>query len=114
MTPRRERGSATVQAAFLVGLLTVTALLAAAVVAVLVAHRRAASAADLAALAGASALQHGQPGCEAAAAIADANVVRLVSCETSGDVLTIHVAAEVRVFTSHLEVDARARAGPVR
>lgn len=115
MSSRRDLGSATVWAAFLVGLLTTVALLAAAVVSVVVGHRRAASAADLAALAGASALQHGESGCEAADAIAEANGVRMVGCAAAGAVLTVHVSAGVpMLFRSAFEVHARARAGPVQ
>jgi secretion/DNA translocation related TadE-like protein len=111
---RDQRGSATVHAAWLVGLLTTVALLATAVGSVLVGQRRAAAAADLAALAGAAAVQRGTAGCESAADIAGRNEARLVSCEIVGDVLTVQVSTEVRsVFRSSFELRARARAGPV-
>ncbi len=115
MTTRDDRGSATVHAAFLVGLLTIVALLAATVGAVLVGQRRAAAAADLAALAGAAAVQGGAAGCDVAAAIAGQNEARLVGCEVVGDVVTVRVSTRVRsVFRSSFELQARARAGPVR
>lgn len=115
MTPPCERGSATVYAMIFIGLLTTVALVAAAVAALFVGQRRAAAAADLAALAGASALQRGGSGCDAAGGIAQANHARLVSCETAGDVLTVRVSVAVpTLFRSDFQVRARARAGPVQ
>jgi secretion/DNA translocation related TadE-like protein len=114
VTAREERGSATVHAALLVGLLATVALLATAIGSVLVGQRKAAAAADLAALAGAAAVQRGTAGCESAADIAGQNEARLVSCEVVGDVLTVQVVTEVRsLFRSSFELRARARAGPV-
>lgn len=113
MTGSRERGSATVNATILVGLLTLAALVAASAAALYVGHRRAATAADLAALAGASALLNGGSGCDAAGGIARANHAELVRCETAGGVLTVRVSFEVpTMLPASLAVPAVARAGP--
>lgn len=115
MTRRGERGSATVYAAIFVGFLASVALVAATVAAVFVGQRRAAAAADLAALAGAAALQRGGSGCEAAGRIAERNDVRLVGCVIDAEVLTVRVSAGVPTpLWSGIEVRSRARAGPVR
>lgn len=113
MSRRCERGSATVHAAVFIGLLVTMAVVASAVAAVFVGHRRAASAADLAALAGASALQRGGAGCGAAASIAEENAARLVGCVTDGEVVTVRVSVDVPTLVrSSFEVRSRARAGP--
>lgn len=121
MTGSRERGSATVTATILVGLLTLAALVAASAAALYVGHRRAATAADLAALAGASALLTGVSGCDAADSIARANHAELVRCEAAGGVLTVRVSFEVPTMLptglsaslpASLSVPAVARAGP--
>jgi secretion/DNA translocation related TadE-like protein len=115
VTGRSDRGSATVHALWLIALLTTVALFATAIGSVLVGQRRAAAAADLAALAGATAVQRGSAGCEQAADIAGRNDARLVSCAVEGGILTVRVATRVRsVFESSFELQARARAGPVR
>lgn len=110
-----ERGSATVHATFFIGLLTMVALVGAAVSALYVGQRRAASAADLAALAGASALQRGESGCAAAGSIAGVNGAELVGCNTTGDELTVEVTVAVpTLFRGTFGVRAEARAGPVQ
>jgi secretion/DNA translocation related TadE-like protein len=111
---REERGTATVFALVFVGLLATVAVLGAAVAAVLVGQRQAAAAADLAALAGASAVQDGGAACPAAEQIAERNRAGLRECAVSGDVVTVEVTLAVRsVFRSEVQVRARARAGPV-
>ena len=115
MRIRGERGSATVFALVFVGLLATVAVLGAAVAALLVGQRQAAAAADLAALAGASAVQDAAAACPAAEQIAERNRAGLSECAVSGDVVTVEVTLVVRsVFRSDVEVRARARAGPVR
>jgi len=107
---RSERGSATVYAVpLLAALLAITAALAWAGGTV-VAHRRAQSAADLAALAGAS---RPESGCRAAAANAGPNGARLVDCRVEGG----HVWVTVEVVGPALagrepRLRARAHAGP--
>ena len=117
MTPRRrasERGSATVLALPLLGALTVAAVLLAFVAGAVVTQRRAASAADLAALAGATALLSGGDGCAEAATVALRNDASVASCEVDGTQLRVTVRAETAaLFGRGLTVSARARAGPV-
>lgn len=114
-SPRRhgQRGSATVYAMVFIGLMTTLALVAVAIAGMFVGHRKAAAAADLAALAGAAALQQGRPGCEAAGRIAAANQVELVSCQTNGAVVDVEVAMDVHsAFGAIFAAAAEARAGP--
>jgi secretion/DNA translocation related TadE-like protein len=109
-----ERGSATVYAIVFVALLATVTVVATVVAAVLVGQRRAAAAADLSALAGAAAVQHGDEGCAAARRIAEQNDADLVECVESGGVVTVEVRHVVRsVLRSDVDVRARARAGPV-
>jgi secretion/DNA translocation related TadE-like protein len=117
-TPSRERGAAAVLTTVLAGLLMVLAVLLSAVGGMVADQRRAASAADLAALAGAAALQHGHPGCTVAAQVARANEATLLGCRESGRVLTVRVGRDPRGVTARLlgrvvGVTSRARAGPV-
>jgi secretion/DNA translocation related TadE-like protein len=108
-----EQGSATANAAVLISLLAMVAVLAGAAVSVFTGHRKVTAAADLAALAGAAALQHQRPGCPAADRIAARNHATLVACEVAGEVLTVRVERVVdSVFDLSVTVHARARAGP--
>ncbi len=80
---------------------------------VLVEQRRVAVAADLAALAGASAVQRGEDACAAASRIARQNRATLVTCRTEGEVVRIGATGEVwRVGGQAVRVRARAVAGP--
>lgn len=109
-----ERGSASVLGLAFTGLLVTAALIGVTWAAALVGQRRAAAGADLAALAGASAVQYGRPGCPSAATAARANQVRLTACEENRNVVTVEVATSVAApFGSTWDVEARARAGPV-
>lgn len=79
----------------------------------LVTHRQVRSAADLSALAGASALQHGRDACEAADRSASLNDVTLMDCDVEGMVVTVRVSRLApRMFGRDLVVRALARAGP--
>ncbi len=110
-----QRGSATVLGVAFLVLLVTTAMVGASVAALLVGHRRAAVGADLAALAGAAALQQGLPGCARVTELAERNRVRVVRCGTRGDIVTVEVATHVTsALGSTWTVHARARAGPVR
>ncbi|CAA9333361.1 MAG: hypothetical protein AVDCRST_MAG72-249 [uncultured Nocardioidaceae bacterium] len=91
----KEQGSATVYGVAFIGLLVVVAMIAATVAALLVGHRRAAAGADLAALAGASAIQQGRPPCVEAARLARANRVLMLRCVRRGQVVTVVVATDV-------------------
>lgn len=110
---RRERGAAAVTALALVGALATVAVLLAHLAGALVTSRRAASAADLAALAGATAVQQGKDGCRAAAWTARRNHAALSSCSLQGqDVLVVVQAPTPALLGTSLAVSARARAGP--
>jgi secretion/DNA translocation related TadE-like protein len=108
-----ERGAATVLAvAFLAVLLLIGSALG--VVAAMVrAHRAAQSAADLGALAAASAIARGRDPCGSAAAIVDANGAKLRSCEIQGQdaLVTVEVAGP-RWLGQDSDLSAQARAGP--
>ncbi len=108
-----DRGAATV---FAVACLAVLLLIGSAlgVVAAMVrAHRAAQSAADLSALAAASAIARGRDPCGSAAGIAAANDAELVSCEIAGQdaVITVEVTGP-RWLGQHSDLTAQARAGP--
>lgn len=75
--------------------------------------RRTQSAADLAALAAATALQHGRDPCEAADRSAGLNDVTVMACEVVGEVVLVDVSRLApRMFGRDVIVRARARAGP--
>lgn len=110
-----ETGSASMWLTPMVAIIGVVALVLAHVGAALVERREAQSAADLAAVAGAAALQRGEDGCARAAAIAGRNEAELVGCAVSGSRITVRVRGHVEVpVLGELPVTARARAGPVQ
>jgi secretion/DNA translocation related TadE-like protein len=113
MNADAERGSATLFAVAVIGLLVLVGAALGVVGAMVHAHRVAQSAADLAALAGAQAHQRGADGCAAAAAIATANGATLDSCATAGADLQVRVtvAGPHWLGQSH-DLSAQARAGP--
>jgi secretion/DNA translocation related TadE-like protein len=77
-------------------------------------QHRAASAADLSALAGADAWQDGRSACTAAGQVARANSARLVSCAEASGTVQVEVAAEsVRLLGRRWESVRTARAGPM-
>jgi secretion/DNA translocation related TadE-like protein len=107
-----ERGVATVWA---VTWMTACAAIATIVAAVGVATARQHeidAAADLAALAGASAIQHGGEACAAAAATAASNNSELHSCEINGDEIEITANGRVYLLGLKLRLTSQARAGP--
>jgi secretion/DNA translocation related TadE-like protein len=108
-----ERGSATLFAVAVVGLLVLVGAALGVAGAMVHAHRVAQSAADLAALAGAQAGQRGEAPCAAAATVAAANTATVESCEVDG----FDVLLEVTVPGPHWlgqrhDLSAQARAGP--
>lgn len=105
-----EAGVASVLAVVLTCGLVAIAWVATNAVAVVVAHRQAQTAADLAALAAAADLMDANHGCGTAAAVAIANQASLVSCAVEGRSVLVEV--EVKVKGRGGEVHARARAGP--
>lgn len=116
----RERGSASVLALVMVSVLVTVALVAGGLSGLLAGQRRAAAAADLAALAGAEAAGPGGGGsglgggaCEQADAIAAANQARLTSCAIDGPEVTVSVDVDVRLLAGvEVAVRGEARAGP--
>ncbi len=113
---RGDRGTATAWTVPFIGVLALLTVLLAGVGAALVTVRRTQSAADLAALAGATAYAAGREACAEVARVADRNGTRLDSCVVlhGGDVKVV-VSASVRgPWPDVLEVRGRARAGPAR
>ncbi|WP_307816460.1 Rv3654c family TadE-like protein [Nocardioides limicola] len=110
---RGERGAATAAAVGLIGVLVTVALAAAWVGAVMAAHRGAQSGADLAALAGATAMVAGGDGCAEATRVAAVNQVTLVSCLADGMAVTVTVTVETPALAGReATLTATARAGP--
>ena len=113
MSRRPERGVATVLVVAVAGLLLVIGLAVVGVTAVVVAHREAQAAADLAALAGAQAAVRGNDGCAAAEAVARANRARLTGCAVLGSDVRVQVSRSARPgFGLSFDLAASARAGP--
>ncbi len=81
---RGERGAVTMLVIPMLGVLVLAALLLAFQGGVVISQRRAQAAADLAALAGAAALQQGHAACDSAADVAARNGARLRSCRVGG------------------------------
>ncbi|MFE6506966.1 Rv3654c family TadE-like protein [Nocardioides sp. NPDC057767] len=112
-TSRGERGSAAPFAIGVIGLLLFLGAALGVVGAVFVAHRTAQSAADLAALAGANALQISEDACAAASAVSERNDATLESCVTAGEDVTVTVRVEgPRWLGQPGDPVAEARAGP--
>lgn len=111
-----ERGSGTILVLGGVALLLATGLLALALGGVAILRTRAASAADLAALAGAStALLGPQAACDRAADVAAANASRVESCEVIGTDVWVEVSMSTpaqlrRLLRAPPEARARAHA----
>ncbi len=100
----------------LLAVLVLVALLLAFQGGVVVAQRRVQAAADLAALAGAGALQQGRDGCAAAAVLAARNGARVRMCRISGtegrEVRLRLVREGPSLFGRAVDLEASARAGP--
>ncbi|WGL52829.1 flp pilus-assembly TadE/G-like family protein [Nocardioides sp. BP30] len=110
---RDERGAVTVLAVALIGVLVLLTAAFGVVEAMVAAHRRAQAAADLAALAGAQAIEHGGQACAAATSVAVANGARMAACAIDGrDVGVTVLVAGPRWLGAHGDLPARARAGP--
>jgi secretion/DNA translocation related TadE-like protein len=117
VSARRSRGEAGLAAPAVVtlaGLLVVVTGLAVTGGRLLLDHRRAAAAADLAALAAATAVQHGADGCAEARRYARLNRTALTGCSVDGEVVTVRVELAAQVLLGRRVVlRADARAGPV-
>lgn len=110
---RTERGSAAVYAMVFAAAIGVVAVIAAQCVALARIQHKAASAADLAALAASRAAQHGDDGCAAARSVAERNAANVRSCEMSDSVATVTVQIESpQMWGRTWKVAQRARAAP--
>lgn len=107
-----ERGAATVYAVVLVAVLTVTVLAITVLAGVFVVRRQMESAADLAALAGAEALQQGRDPCVVAAQVAERNRASVTECAQSDRDVLIRVAHHGEGLVGRFAIPAHARAGP--
>lgn len=100
-------------ATLLIGVIAAVAAFVGALGGVVADQRRVESAADLAALAAAGALQTGADACAAASAVARRNGALLRSCRRSGEVVRVEVVRATRVVLGRgVRVSAQARAGP--
>jgi secretion/DNA translocation related TadE-like protein len=116
-TRRGERGAATILVIAMAGVLLLVGAALGVVQAMVVAHRRAQSAADLAALAAASAPARGEDPCEAARVIARLNDAVLLACVLDPGTGSGAVTVRVEVPGPHwlgqqADFAASARAGP--
>jgi len=110
---RGERGSATLFAVAVVGVLVLVGAALGVAGAMVHAHRVAQSAADLAALAGARSRARGGDACAAASTIAGANGAVVDSCTVEGfDVRLQVTVAGPHWLGQHHDLSAQARAGP--
>lgn len=112
-TARGERGSASLFAVSCLALLLLLGAALGVVAAMVRAHRVAQSAADLAALAAASAVGTGPDPCAAGRAVAVANGARLTGCVLSGREARVRVLVSgPRWLGQTGDLAAEARAGP--
>lgn len=111
---RAEAGIATLWGLAIMGILLLFAAVSAGVVDLIGARHQAEAAADLAALAGAKAVVHGNDACEAARRIAAANDGVLATCEVEGEIVDVRVEVDgSRLLGKVWTLTGRARAGPV-
>jgi secretion/DNA translocation related TadE-like protein len=110
---RADRGSATLFAVAVIGVLLLVGAALGVVAAMVHAHRMAQSAADLAALAGAQARAHGRDPCGAAVRVAAANGASMDSCTVAGSDVRVQVTVGgPRWLGQRHDLSAQARAGP--
>jgi secretion/DNA translocation related TadE-like protein len=110
---RGEGGAATLLVLTMSGVVLLLGAALAVVAAMVVAHRSAQSAADLAALAGARGVALGSAGCAAAARVAVADHARLTDCVVTGRVVEVVVeVAGPHWLGQEADLKARSRAGP--
>jgi secretion/DNA translocation related TadE-like protein len=110
---RAEAGSATLFVVAMAGVLLLLGAALSVVAAMVVAHRAAQSAADLAALAGARSVAVGGDGCAVASGVAAENDARLTSCAVSARVVDVQVTVSGPHWLGQsADLTARSRAGP--
>ena len=108
-----ERGAAALLAVAMSCVLLLVAAALGVAAALVVDHRRAQSAADLAALAGAVEAGRGGQPCDIAGEVADHNGAHLRECALEGLTVTVRVRVEgPRWLGQRGDLDAMARAGP--
>lgn len=108
-----DRGSASLLVVALTGVVLLLGLAGAFLTATGAAHRKAQAAADLAALAGATAGQRGGDACAAAGMVADHNGARSIDCDLEGSDVVVRVSLAGPEFLGHSwELVGQARAGP--
>jgi secretion/DNA translocation related TadE-like protein len=109
----RDRGSATLPAIACLGVLLLVGAALGVTTAMVRAHRSAQSAADLAALAAASAVARGGDPCAAAAGLAERNGARLAGCSIEGrEVQVLVTVPGPHWLGERSDLSAQARAGP--
>ena len=109
---RSQSGSATVLAMTAVGCLLMVTWVVLTLAGLAVGQRRVEAAADLAALAGATAAATGQTAGPAAAAVALANGATLGVCRVKGRVVELEALLEPGFLRGGATLRAQARAGP--
>ena len=108
-----SRGAATLLVVALTGVVLLLGLAGAFLNATGAAHRRAQAAADLAALAGATAHRHGDDACAAAGKVAMSNGAASTACHLEGEDVVVEVSLSGPEFLGHSwDLTGRARAGP--
>jgi secretion/DNA translocation related TadE-like protein len=111
--PHGQRGSASLLVVALAGVVLLLGLAASFLTATAAAHRRAQAAADLAALAGATARQRGEDPCAAAATVATGNGAGLGGCRLDGADVVVSVMIDGPRHLGHgWRLRGEARAGP--
>jgi secretion/DNA translocation related TadE-like protein len=113
MRKRGDRGAVTVLALAVLAMLILLTAGFGVAEAIVVAHRRAQAAADLAALAAAQAIQRARDPCGEASTVAAGNGAALDQCRIDGeDVLVTARVPGPRWLGAHGDLSAQARAGP--
>lgn len=108
-----ERGSATAFALVVIGLLMLVGCAVGVVAGLVIDHRKAQAAADLAALAAAAALQEGGDACAAGAEVAADNGAEQTSCAVEGEEVVVETLVDGPSWLGwSAGLPARARAGP--
>jgi secretion/DNA translocation related TadE-like protein len=110
---RDETGAGTVLAVAMIGLLVTVTVATSGAVGLVAGHRRAQAAADLAALAGAAALQDGGDACSRAGTVAERNGASLRRCRVEEWNVSLVVASSVHLPGGSIDLRARSHAGPV-
>jgi secretion/DNA translocation related TadE-like protein len=110
---RDEQGAAVVVGVALVAVLVLVAGVCVGTVAIVLAHRRAQVAADLASLAAAAALQRGGDACGAATSIAGRHDALVTACAVEGTSVLVTTAVTLPPALGGEQLRARSRAGPV-